>query len=78
MLGLVFRTSCAPPRTAFRMNWLGRPDLNRESRVWNPTVCQLAYAPKLLVHVVGLAPTKSERPLDFEGDAFAAQPHMRT
>ncbi len=30
----------------FAQRWLGRPDLNRESRVWNPMVCRLAYAPK--------------------------------
>ena len=44
LLGLVFKTSCAPPRATFQV-WLGRPDLNRESRVWNPMVCRLAYAP---------------------------------
>jgi hypothetical protein len=27
---------------------------------------------------MGRAPAKSERTLDFEGDAFAAQPHMRS
>ena len=47
LLGLAFKTSCAPPRAAFRINWLGRPDLNREGRVWNPMVCQLAYAPRI-------------------------------
>src|SRR5688572_23766430 len=31
----------------------------------------------LLVHVVGLAPTKSARTLDLQSRAFAAQPHMR-
>lgn len=39
LLGLVFKTSCAPPRATFQI-WLGRPDLNRESRVWNPMVCR--------------------------------------
>jgi hypothetical protein len=39
LLGLVFKTSCAPPRATFQI-WLGRPDLNRESRVWNPKVCR--------------------------------------
>ena len=32
---------------------------------------------RTLVHVVGLAPTKSERTLDLQSSAFAAQPHMR-
>ena len=41
-------------------------------------VCQLAYIPKEeLVHVVGLAPTKSERTLDLQSSAFAAQPHLQ-
>jgi hypothetical protein len=41
-------------------------------------VCQLAYIPKIfLVHVVGLAPTKSLRTPDLRSGAFAAQPHMQ-
>ena len=41
-------------------------------------VCQLAYIPKsFLVHVVGLAPTKSLRTPDLQSGAFAAQPHMQ-
>ena len=58
--------------------WQGRSDLNRESRFWRPMVCQLAYIPKIfLVHVVGLAPTKSLRTPDLQSGAFAAQPRMR-
>lgn len=30
----------------------------------------------IVVHVVGLAPTKSGRTLDLQSRAFAAQPHM--
>ncbi len=39
--------------------WLGRPDLNREPRVWNPMVAVSLRPRRFLVHVVGLAPTKS-------------------
>ena len=64
----LFDTLCC---RAFRKVWQGRPDLNRESRFWRPMVCQLAYIPKsFLVHVVGLAPTKSLRTPDFEGGCF--------
>ena len=41
-------------------------------------VYRLAYIPEeTLVHVVGLAPTKSLRTPDLQSGAFAAQPHMR-
>ena len=67
LLGLVFKTSCAPPRATFQI-WLGRPDLNRESRVWNPMVCRLAYAPRKL-GACGRTRTHEGQssPPDFEG-----------
>ena len=40
--------------------WQGRSDLNRESRFWRPMVLPVSLHPYgNLVHVVGLAPTKS-------------------
>ena len=41
---VVFGTTALPVRLPFRkssiVSWLGRPDLNRKSRVWNPMVCR--------------------------------------
>ena len=33
---------------SFTKNWQGRPDSNRNYRVWNPRVCQLTYAPQII------------------------------
>jgi hypothetical protein len=57
--------------------WLGRPDLNRESRAWNPMVCRLAYAPKNLGACGKTRTYEVVRRLISKDGAFAAQLHMR-
>src|SRR4029079_15388752 len=46
MLGLVFRTSCAPPRTAFQINLAGTPGFEPRISGLESDGLPLAYAPR--------------------------------
>ena len=48
MLGLVFRTSCAPPRTAFRIDLAGTPGFEPRISGLESDGLPLAYAPRSL------------------------------
>src|SRR4029079_15843430 len=47
MLGLVFRTSCAPPRTAFQINLAGTPGFEPRISGLESDGLPLAYAPSI-------------------------------
>ena len=78
MLGLVFRTSCAPPRAAFRMKLAGTPG-------FEPRISSLeadGFAVSLRPRKFGACGRTrtyegQSSPPDLQSGAFAAQPHMQ-
>src|SRR5690242_3809036 len=77
LLGLVFKTSCAPPRATFRI-LAGTPRFEPRTSGLESEGLPLAYAPGTSGACDRTRTYEGQSsPLDLQSSAIAAQPHMR-